>query len=571
VTSSAPATTPRASGAGPGPRVPFLEWLRGYQRAWLSADLVAGLAAAAVVIPKAMAYATVAGLPVQVGLYTAFLPAIVYAVLGGSRVLSVSTTTTIGILTAAELAEAARGAGPAELLTAAATLAVLVGAILAGAALLRLGFVANFISEPVLGGFKAAIGLVIVLDQAPKLLGIHIQKAGFFRDILRILAGAREASIPTLLLSMALAAVILAMMRWTPKLPAPIVAVAISIAASVLLHLPAHGVKPIGRIPGGLPSPTLPDLGLLGSLWAGAIGIALMSFTETIAAARAFAPPGEPPLSPNRELLATGLASAAGGLLGGMPAGGGTTQTAVNRRVGARTQLAGLVMGITTLATLLVFAPALSLMPEATLAVIVVIYSIELVSPRDFRAVLAVRRTEFLWALTAFAGVVFLGTLRGIVVAVITSLVSLAHQTSTPPVYEVARKPGTNVFRRRTTEHPGDETTPGLILVRVEGRIYFGNAARVLDLITPIALAASPKVIVLDCSAIFDLEYSALKMLAAAEQRVRQHGAELWLAALNPDVLRVVERAPLGKALGRDRMCFNLETAVERYRGRAAV
>jgi MFS superfamily sulfate permease-like transporter len=355
---------------------------------------------------------------------------------------------------------------------------------------------------------------------------------------------------------------------WTPKLPAPLVAVALAIAASALLHLPALGVKAVGAIPGGLPSPTLPDPGLLGALWAGAVGIALMSFTETIASGRAFAAPGDPPPAANRELLATGLASAAGGLLGAMPAGGGTSQTAVNRRVGARTQLAGLVIGLTGLATILVLAPALSLMPEATLATIVVIYSAELISLRDFRAIVAVRRTEFLWALTAFAGVVLLGTLRGIVVAVITSVVSLVHQTGNPPVYELARKPGTNVFRRRSGEHPSDETTPGLFLLRVEGRIYFGNAQRVLDHLTLLVLAASPKVIILDCSAIFDLEYSALKMLAEAEERVRLHGAELWVASLNPDVLRVVERAPLGKALGRERMCFNLESAVERYRAR---
>jgi high affinity sulfate transporter 1 len=551
-------------------RVPILDWARGYERAWLAADLVAGLTAAAVVLPKAMAYATVAGLPVQVGLATAFVPPIVYAALGGSRVLSVSTTTTLAILTAAELGEAVPGASPEQLLTAAATLTVLVGAILAGAALLRLGFVANFISEPVLAGFKAAIGLLIVVDQVPKLLGVHVQKTGFLRDILHLFQAAPGTSVPTLLVSVALAALILALRRFAPRVPAPLVAVALSIAASALLDLPALGVKAVGAIPGGLPAPTLPDPGLLGPLWAGAVGLALMSFTETIASGRAFAAPNEPRPSANRELLATGLACAAGGLLGAMPSGGGTSQTAVNRRVGARTQLAGLVTGLTALATLLFLAPVLSRMPEATLAVVVVIYSVELVNPRDFRAIVAVRRTEFLWALTAFAGVVLLGTLRGIVVAVITSVVSLVHQTDSPPVYEVARKPGTNVFRRRSGDHPGDETTPGLFLVRVEGRIYFGNAQRVLDLLTPIAIAAAPKVIVLDCSAIFDLEYSALKMLAEAEERIRAHGAELWLAAVNPAVLRVVERAPLGKVLGRGRMCFNLEQAVERYRARDA-
>ena len=565
MTSPAPgaAAQHRAGGAPLG-------WLRGYERAWLAADVVAGLTAGAVVLPKAMAYATIAGLPVQVGLYTALVPAVVYALLGGSRVLSVSSTTTIAILTGSALTEAVPDASPARLLVAAATLSLLVGAMLAVAGLLRLGFVANFISEPVLGGFKAAIGLVIVVDQIPKLLGVHIHKVGFLRDVVALVRAVPGTNVPTLLLSLALAAVILALMRWAPRVPAPLVAIALAIGASAVLPLAAWGVKTVGAIPGGLPTPILPDLGLLEPLWPAAAGIALMSFPETIAAGRAFAGAADPLPSANRELLATGLGCGAGGLLGAMPSGGGTSQTAVNRRVGARTQLAGLVTGLASLATLLVLAPALSLMPEATLAVIVVIYSAELVSLKDFRAILAVRSTELVWAVTAFAGVVFLGTLRGIVVAVIVSVVALAQQTNHPAVYEVVRKPGTNVFRRRSPEHPEDESVPGMLLLRVEGRIYFGNAERVLDLLRPIALAADPKVLVLDCSAIFDLEYSALKMLAAAEERVRRYGAELWLAALNPEVRLVVERAPLGKALGRERMCFNLEDAVERFRRRGS-
>jgi high affinity sulfate transporter 1 len=546
-----------------------LEWLRGYDRAWLGADVVAGLTAAAVVVPKAMAYATIAGVPVQVGLYTALVPALVYALVGGSRVLSVSSTTTIAILTAAALQEAAPDASPARLLVAVATLSVLVGAMLVAAAILRLGFVANFISEPVLGGFKAAIGVVIVVDQLPKLLGVHVEKAGFLRDLARLAGAARHASLPTVALSVALVALLLALMRWAPRVPAPLVAIAVGIGASAALGLPAAGVKAIGPVPAGLPSPVWPELALLGALWPAAVGIALMSFTETIAAGRAFAGPRDPRPSPNRELFATGLAGALGGLLGAMPAGGGTSQTALNRRVGARSQLAGLVIGLTALAALLALGPVLSRMPQATLAVLVIVYSVELVSLKDFRAVAAVRRTELLWSVTAFAGVLFLGTLRGIVVAVVVSLVSLMQQAQHPRVYELRRKPGTNVFRRRTDEHPEDEAVPGLLLLRVEGRIYFGNAERVIDLLTPIALAASPRVIVLDGSAIFDLEYSALKMLGEAEERVREHGAELWLAALNPGVRAVVERSPLGARLGRDRMCFHVEDAVDRFRMRA--
>jgi sulfate permease, SulP family len=254
-----------------------------------------------------------------------------------------------------------------------------------------------------------------------------------------------------------------------------------------------------------------------------------------------------------------------GGFFGAMPSGGGTSQTLVNQRAGARTQLAGLVTGLAALATLLFLAPTLSHLPQAVLAAIVVVYSADLLGVRDFKAIYSVRRTEFVWAVTAFAGVVVLGTLRGILVAVITSLAALAYQSSAPAVYEVGRKPGHSVFRRRSTEHPEDETFPGLLLIRVEGRVFFGNAERVLDLMTSLILAVRPKVIVLDGSAIFDIEYTALKMLAEAEERVRRAGSELWLAALNPEARRVVERSPLGKRLGRRQMCFDLAHAVAQY------
>lgn len=564
-------TTPSAPSAGAPPRPPaVLGWLRGYERAALPADVLAGLTAAAVVLPKAMAYAAVAGLPAQVGLYAAFVPPIVYALVGRSAVLSISTTTTIGILVGSALATAAPGVDPARLVGAAATLSMLVGVVLIAAGVLRLGFLATLISEPVLAGFKAGIGAVIVADQLPKLFGFHIQKAGFFRDLATMARASGETSVPTLALSVAAVVTILALKRWVPRVPAALVAVAASVAASAWLGLPSLGIRTIGAIPAGLPSLIPPELGLLGALWPAALAIALMSFTETAACSRAFAGPTEARPAPNVELLATGLGNLAGGLVGAMPSGGGTSQTLVNRRAGARTQLAGLVIGLAAVGTLLFLAPALSLMPEAALAAIVLVYSIELVSPRDFKAIAAVRRTELIWAITAFAGVLLLGTLRGILVAVITSLLALAYQASNPSVYEVVRKAGTNVFRRRSPEHPEDQSYPGLIMLRVEGRLFFANTDRVLDAMAALVWPARPEVIVLDCAAIFDVEYSALKMLAEADARVRSHGCELWLSALNPAVRRVVERAPLGLALGKERMCFDLEHAVARYQARAA-
>src|SRR6185369_779336 len=306
-------------------------------------DIIAGLTAAAVVLPKAIAYAAVAGLPVSVGLYTAFVPMIVYALLGTSRVLSVSSTTTLAILTGTELALVVPDADPGKLITATATLTALTGALLAAASILRLGFVANFISTPVLTGFKAGIGLVIVLDQVPKLLGIHITKEGFFRDILSMLHHVPETSLITLAIGLAALVALLIMERLWPHSPAPLAVVGAGIAASFMFGLGALGVGTVGVIPQSLPAITLPSFGLIEQLLPGALGIALMSFTETIAAGRAFAKQTDPPIKPNRELLATGAANFAGAFFGAMPAGGGTSQTAVVRSVGGRTQTASLV------------------------------------------------------------------------------------------------------------------------------------------------------------------------------------------------------------------------------------
>jgi len=545
--------------------LPVPHWLLDYNKDWFRPDVIAGLTTSAVVIPKAMAYATIAGLPVQVGLYTAFLPMVIYAVLGSSRALSVSTTTTIAILTASELGEAVPTADTGSLLTATATLTLLVGAMLVLASLLRLGFVANFISEPVLIGFKAGIGIVIVVDQIPKILGIHFPRGTFIQNLISTTRNVSHANLGTLAVGLSVIVLLVALEHFAPKAPAPLIAVAAAIASAWFLSLHARGVELVGHIPQGLPSFTAPSLAVVDRLWPGALGIALMSFTETIAAGRAFAKDGEPWPQANRELLATGIANAGGALLGAMPGGGGTTQTAVNRLSGARTQFAELVTAAITLITMLVLAPLIGLMPQATLAAIVIVYSIGLIKPREFGEILTVRRTEFIWALTALAGVVLIGTLRGILVAIIVSLLALAYQVADPHVYVLGRKPGTNVFRPRSTEHPEDETFSGLLLLRPEGRIFFANAEYIALKIRPLVEQTQPKVVALDLSGVTDLEYTALKILVEAEKRQRERGIRLWLVGMNPEVLAMVQRSTLGQVLGREGMYFNLEVAVTKY------
>jgi high affinity sulfate transporter 1 len=528
-------------------------------------DLVAGLTAAAVVLPKAMAYATVAGLPVAVGLYTAFIPMVVYGLLGSSRVLSVSSTTTLAILAGTQLGLTVPDGDPAKLVVATATLTALVGVMLILASLLRLGFVANFISTPVLTGFKAGIGLVIVLDQVPKLLGIHIAKQGFFRDLFSVAHEVPETSLITLAVAAATLVVLIGMERRWPHSPAPLVAVGGGIAASWLFGLHVAGVSTVGLIPQGLPSLTLPDLPLVEALVPGALGIALMSFTESIAAGRAFASPADPPIQANRELLATGAANLGGALFGAMPAGGGTSQTNVVRAAGGRSQKASLVTASAAAATMLLLAPLLGLLPHATLAAVVIVYSVGLIQPAEFRTIRQVRTMEFRWAMVACLGVLVFGTLQGIVVAIIVSTIGLASQTAHPRVSVIGRKRGADVLRPLSPEHSDDETFEGLLIVRPEGRLFFVNAQDVYEQIAELIAQHEPQVVALDMSRVPDLEYSALQMLMEGEKRVSERGVTLWLVGLNPGVLEMVRNAGLYERLGRERMLFNARMAIERY------
>jgi high affinity sulfate transporter 1 len=533
-------------------------------------DVIAGLTAAAVVLPKAMAYATVAGLPAGVGLYTALVPMVIYALLGTSRVLSVSSTATLAILTSTQLALVVPDGNPDQLITAAATLAALTGTLLIVASVLRFGFIANFISSPVLTGFKAGIGLVVILDQAPKLFGIHIVKRDFFRDLFSILLHLPDTSWVTLLIAVLTMLLLVGMKKWRPHSPAPLVVVAGGIAASALFGLNAMGVATVGLIPRGLPSPTLPDLDLLQQLLPGACGIALMSFTESIAAGRAFSAVCDPPINANREILAIGAANLGGAFLGAMPAGGGTTQTAVVRAVGGRTQKASLITAAAAAGTMLVLASVLGLLPQAVLAGVVIIYSIGLIQPAEFAAIHKVRNMEFHWALAAFAGVLLFGTLSGIVVAIILSMIGLSSQSTHPNVYVIGRKRGEDVLRPLSETHPDDETFPGLLILRPEGRLFFVNARQVGDHIQALIATYQPRVLALDMSRVIDIEYSALQMMIEGERRLTAAGTIVWLADLSPSVRACIHASGFDTHLGHERLFPNARAVIRHYQEQLA-
>jgi MFS superfamily sulfate permease-like transporter len=246
-----------------------------------------------------------------------------------------------------------------------------------------------------------------------------------------------------------------------------------------------------------------------------------------------------------------------------MPAGGGTSQTGVVRAAGGRTQAASFVTAAAALSTMLFLAPILGLLPQATLAAVVIVYSASLIQPAEFRAIYKVRRMEFRWAVVAALGVLVFGTLQGIVVAIVLSLGGLALQTAHPRVSIIVRKRGADVLRPLSPEHPDDETFEGLLILRPEGRLYFANAQNVADRIRALIAECEPRIVALDLSRVPDIEYSALQML---QNGARRTDVTVWLVGLNPGVLDMVRRAGLDQELGRDRMLFNARTAIERYK-----
>ena len=540
-----------------------MRWLLNYRRDWLRGDLVGGVTAAAVVIPKVMAYGLIAGLTVEAGLYTALAAMLVYPLLGSSRLLIVSTSSSLAMLTAAAAAQASQTHG-LEPGAVAASLALLAGAVMVGASMLRLGFLANFISLPVLIGFQAGVGIVIIVGQLKSLLGVQVESTTTLGTLLELPGLLPQAHGLTMLVGGIAMGMLFVLQRLFPRLPIPLLLLALSIAVSFLVGLDAMGVKTVGEFPPGLPSLEVPDVSLFATLWPAALGIALMSFTESITGARASWQQDEPPIRANQELLALGAMNSAAAFVGGMPADGAVSHTAIARQAGARTQLAQWASAAAVVVTLLLLSRAIAALPEAVLGAVVLMIAVGMLKPAQFTAIARVRRTELVWALVTVAGVTLIGTLEGILLAVVISVLTLIYQANRPPVYAVAYNREQRVFRR-VGENEADETFAGLLILRTEGRLTFANAENAGDKMRALVDQTNPRVIVLECSGISDIEYTALVMLAAAEQRLRERGVTLWLAGVNPDLRPVLARSPLAVAADPSGLFANLHKALEAW------
>jgi SulP family sulfate permease len=546
-------------------------WRRGYDRAWLSRDVIAGLAAGAVVIPQAMAYATVANLPVQVGLYTCMVPMAVYALLGGSRTLSVSTTSTIAILTASTLVAADVAAGSSDPARALAGLTLLVGVILLAARLLSLGVLIDNISEATLIGIKVGVGLTVAAGQLPKVLGIpgNPSADNFFSEMRAVFDQLGRASSTTIAFSAVTLAVLLGLRRMAPRIPGPLVAVAGGILLVAVTSIDAHGLAVIARVPSGLPSPVAPSFDHVGALLPGAFAIAIMVFLETLAVARSVRRPSEPPIDNNQELVASGFACVAGAFFRAMPSAGGFSQTAINQRSGARTQLSELVTVVLAVACALFLGSVLSDLPQATLGCMVILAVLGLISPAEFVQFWRLSRLEF-WvaAVTAASGLVF-GLLPAVLIGVFLTLLLVLVELDRVGVTELQPTVGDH-----DVEVAGAETVPvpGLRILRFDGPLYTANVRSAnRKVVAAVDRSEGTSVVVLDGTALARVSLTVVHQFADLEQEMLDRGVTLWIVALPPATLQMARQTPRWQELaGASRLFPTALAAVSAFREQSA-
>lgn len=532
--------------------MPILRWLPRYRRVDLTGDLTAGLTVAAMLVPQGMAYALLAGMPPQAGLYAATVPLVLYAVFGTSRQLAVGPVAIMSLLTASAIAPLAQE-GTARYVELAALLALMVAAIHFLLGLARAGWVVNLLSHPVLVGYTAAAALIIGLSQVKHLIGVKMPNSESFVETLSELwKHLGETSPVTVAVGTGTVLVLVGLRRWKRSFPAALAAVVLATAAVEVLGLDAHGVKVLGEIPGDLPAFALPalDAGAAGSLLPAAFVITLAGFMESIAIAKVFARRNRYEVEPNQELVALGSANLGAGLFGGFPVTGGFSRTAVNANAGARTPLASLITVAILLVALVMLTPLLQSLPNATLGAIVVVAVASLVDVKEARHIAKVNRIDLVPMAVAFVATLGLGVEAGIAVAVAASLALLFMRVMRPHAAELGRIRDTTVYRNRT-RFPGAEVVPGVAILRVDTSINFANVAFVKRRLAELA-ASRPDAgsIVLDFSGVNDLDASGEQALQEILEEYADRAVDVHLATVKGPVRDVMMRSGLWARLG---------------------
>jgi high affinity sulfate transporter 1 len=512
--------------------------LANYDRSWLRRDVVAGLTVWAVLVPEALAYATIAGVSPVVGLYAAPAALVFYAAFGSSRHLVVGPMAATAALSAATVADLSP-AGANEFAALTATLAITVGVLALVAGIARLGFLASFISEPVLKGFIIGLALTIIIGQVPKLLGVEKEEGDFFEQLWHVLGELGSTSGITLLVGLASLAVVVGCRELAPVVPGSLVAVLLGIVAVQLFDLDQHGVAIVGDIDSGLPSIGLPDVPASDYLRAAVagVGVMLVGFVEGLGAAKTYAARNDYEIDANRELLGLGAANVTSGLASGMVVNGSLSKTAVNGSAGAKSQVSGLVVAVLTIVTLLFLTGLFEELPEATLAAVVIAAIVELVDIGSLRELYGIRsrvlgpvaaRPDFIAAVAALVGVLVFDTLPGLFIGIIVSLLLLLYRASRPNVAVLGRVPGTESQWGDVSRHPENAQVPGIVVVRPEAGLFFANADWVQEHV--LARAEGAHAVVLDAETMPYVDVSAVRMLARLAHDLERRGVRLVLA-----------------------------------------
>jgi high affinity sulfate transporter 1 len=561
----------------PGTRLASLtvgaQQFRGYRRSWLSRDLLAGLTVAAYLVPQVMAYAEVAGLPPVVGLWAIIGPLAVYAFFGSSRQLSVGPESTTALMTAVVLMPLAAG-DAIRYASLASTLALLTGAICVLGRLLRLGFLADLLSKPVLNGYMTGVAVIMIVGQLAKVTGVPVSGEDFLGEIASFAGKIDQVRWPTVILSAALVLTLFAFQRFAPRLPGPLITVVLAAAIVALFSLGDHGIDVVGAVPVGLPTPSVPGLGIdsLSVLIIPAVGVAFVGYTDNVLTARAFAlKQRHQSIDANQEWLALGLSNVSSSLLHGFPVSSSGSRTAIAAAVGARTQLYSLVAMGVVLVTLLAAGPLLAVFPRPALGALVVYAAVKLIDGPELRRIAAFRKSELFIAILTTVAVIGLGVIVGIVVAIGLSVVDLLRRVARPHDGILGYVPGV-AGMHDVDDYPSAQCIPGLVVYRYDAPLCFANAEdfrrRALTAVEVGQDGAGGQQVqwfIMNAEANVGIDITAADTLGQLARELDRRGIVLAMARVKQDLLADLDAVGFVRQIGPERIYPTLPTAVEGY------
>jgi sulfate permease, SulP family len=546
--------------------VPAVGWLRRYDRGWLRTDLIAGVAVTALVVPKNLGYAEIAGVPVQNGLYAAAAGAILYALFCTSRQISTGPSSSLAAVAGGAVLVTDLAGKEAAQLVAAITLAT--GLLFLLVAVFRLGWIAQFLSKAVITGFLAGAAVDVVIGELPKLTGTSTKGDNAWHEFGSWFGSLGDVHGTTLLVGLLSLGLILGLRFAAPSVPGALVLVAAGLVASGVFDLASHGVAVVGHVPRGLPSPQLPGFTLVKDHYAtiaiAAAALLLIGFSQTAGDARAFAARHQYRIDVNQESIAQGVANVGAGVFQGMPVSTSLSASSLNESAGARTPVASLTTGGLVIATLIVLAPVFSHLPKAVLgAVIIDAVVFGMIDIPELRRIYRVTRFDFWVAVAAIIGVLSAGVLAGVVIGVALSLVWLIYVATRPPIPLLGREPGTQVFRD-LSENPGDQTFPGIVVLRLDGGLFFATAealeSRFRDVVED---GQKREAVVLDLEGVNFIDSQGSAKLTELHRLAAADGLALRLARVKPHVRSVLEADGIVELIGADHIHGNVHRAVE--------